>query len=828
MALSQLSGLQGLQETEEERRRRLAAEAAAAGVAPPVAAPVAPVPEVAAEPAPVPIKQTITTDPVTGQQRMKIEGSVQDLSAANSLTPTVITPQQPQQELTQQEPPQQVAQAPAAAVPPVPAGQRLRPPIQIPSAAPVAPEVTAPAPVDPMAAAPAPVPAPANIPTMEPTVVTAERIPEPPVAAATAFETALTGAGQDPLALLTLSKDTTYTPEQQRVFAMEAQTLLNQQLGKAKGEEEVANMSEDELARLLKSKNAEGSWAKMLVLGYISPELAGREAVKLGLNAKYETVKDQDGKSFLIKVRGDGIPMEGYDAATGAKLKAKDLVRVAGTAITGKQEFGSETFADPTGKIPGTFSWDKARNVYRERGTNRVATPEESRALRQIGVAGTLADQRAALEQKANIALINNIKQRGITNILDAKAEYINKQGPFGSDTNRLTEAEFDSIYAGQLNPPGVAPAAAPAAAPAPVAQPAPAAAAPAPVAQPAPAAVPTAGPVRPGVAPAPVAQPAPAAARPVAPAPAARPATGVGGVAVTPTPGGFVSQSQRDLQAQQRGANIDVAKAGAIESVKTPPLVRRADEEAFIKFKNDEVLPKADSAGRLAGIRRDQISGPDGVLNNPEIAGLLSGTGSQAREFQNLFRDIVAGNFKDDPDMSARIKQANLDQRTKDVLQIQLQRQREVTPLMIREVAPVGAITDFEQRMAKEAGIDVLRQGLYSSLTNLTRSQFQSDMTAYKSVFAEQNPQLRTRQEFDKAWNAERTRLNESYNKVYADRAKYLGQYNRDGKNNNATVVAFRDHYPVPTFDQSTGQWKFSGYSRKAERPPLSNFERK
>jgi hypothetical protein len=62
-------------ETEEERRRRLELEAQ--GVEP------------------TPVKQTITTDPRTGQQTMKIEGSVEDLSANNALTPTVSTPVSP-------------------------------------------------------------------------------------------------------------------------------------------------------------------------------------------------------------------------------------------------------------------------------------------------------------------------------------------------------------------------------------------------------------------------------------------------------------------------------------------------------------------------------------------------------------------------------------------------------------------------------------------------------------------------------------------------------------------------------------------------------------
>jgi soluble lytic murein transglycosylase len=77
------------QETEEERRLRLQREAeAAAQAAGPVTAPVAPTIEEKMQP----VKQTITTDPRTGRQTMKIEGSVQDLSPANPNTPTVMPP----------------------------------------------------------------------------------------------------------------------------------------------------------------------------------------------------------------------------------------------------------------------------------------------------------------------------------------------------------------------------------------------------------------------------------------------------------------------------------------------------------------------------------------------------------------------------------------------------------------------------------------------------------------------------------------------------------------------------------------------------------------
>jgi len=63
------------QETEEQRLRRLAMENMGTK--------------------PTPVKETITTDPVTGERKIKIEGLERDLSAANGRTPTVSGPISP-------------------------------------------------------------------------------------------------------------------------------------------------------------------------------------------------------------------------------------------------------------------------------------------------------------------------------------------------------------------------------------------------------------------------------------------------------------------------------------------------------------------------------------------------------------------------------------------------------------------------------------------------------------------------------------------------------------------------------------------------------------
>lgn len=87
-------------ETEEERQRRLRLEAEKN----------------------TPVKQTITTDPVTGAQTVKIEGSAHNLSAANPYTPTINQPVVPDESaaetarLRRQE--QTAAGVPVAAVAP--------------------------------------------------------------------------------------------------------------------------------------------------------------------------------------------------------------------------------------------------------------------------------------------------------------------------------------------------------------------------------------------------------------------------------------------------------------------------------------------------------------------------------------------------------------------------------------------------------------------------------------------------------------------------------------------------------------------------------------
>jgi len=139
------------------------------------------------------------------------------------------------------------------------------------------------------------------------------------------FDMRFTEASTDPMQLLSLHKDESLTPEQRTLAGKQAQQLLNQQLGEAKAKEDLGKMSELDMARLLRNKSEEGNWVKMLLLGFVSPTLAGKEANKLGLNDQWHSVMDSSGQPILFKTRNN-LPIEGYNGQTGKQLNDNELV----------------------------------------------------------------------------------------------------------------------------------------------------------------------------------------------------------------------------------------------------------------------------------------------------------------------------------------------------------------------------------------------------------------------------------------------------------------------------------------------------------------------
>ena len=410
---------------EEERRRReqeqLAADDAARLAklqmpAPPVVeqagVPVAPV-------APEPIKQTITYDPVSGEQRMKIEGNARDLSAENPLTPTLTMPgsvspeqidQQQQMEMAAQQREReaqmaQQAQMPQAQVPQpqqqmpqaqVPAPEQQMPQPQLPQPGPGV-QVASVAPGLPQTQPAQPYTGPGQGEEAQ-TVGQAQPAPQqPPAPPATDPMAMFTAAVGDTAKLLQIYNDKNQSPELRRMAGREASRQLKAETEQVEAENKVKTMTPNEVQRELRKSDEEGSWTKRVIFGLLNMQGAmAAEDAKLGIGAKFQSI-NLNGQPVEIKVRADGKAMEGYNAQTLEPLSKKELVAATAQMTTLKgAEQGAQVYMDPTGTVKGTYVLERRPGqtpVYKEVGSGRIASGTESAALRQTGVQGTLADQ---------------------------------------------------------------------------------------------------------------------------------------------------------------------------------------------------------------------------------------------------------------------------------------------------------------------------------------------------------------------------------------------------------------------------------------------------
>ena len=284
------------------------------------------------------------------------------------------------------------------------------------------------------------------------------------------------------------------------------------------------------------------------------------------------------------------------------------------------------------------------------------------------------------------------------------------------------------------------------------------------------------------------------------------------------------VTPTQTSAQMPTQGAIVSKPSQTPAEMIQKQE--REGKQAAmYDKYINEDLLPKAEKASNIKNIRQEQLFGTNGILRreNAQLAGLLAGGGTQAQEIQNLFRDFVTGNYKDIPELETRLEKLNIqDQRLKNVMSIQLGLQRQLGPETIKETAPTGAITDFEQKMNQQNQVDIFRNPLYASATLMTRDLFNKELTQAKRDFAERNQQFTSRGQLDTAWTKEKSRLEKEFNQIYEERAKYIAKHGTTA----AAVVAGYENYPIPRYNGTT--WDYgTEFSRKAARPKLNSFER-
>lgn len=178
------------------------------------------------------------------------------------------------------------------------------------------------------------------------------------------------------------------------------------------------------IAKTLASK--EGSWAKMILLGFISPQMAGEEAIKLGYGNKDVAVQDSEGKSYLVTVNAKGAPLSGI-SADGKQLSQEELIKVAAGTTPKKAHEMAQTLGSPVTKtidgklVNGIQMYDpKTQKMYVQYGDKKDYSPsgwtsstqnldlQRQRTIQEINLKlqGKTEEEKMAILRERNKLLI--------------------------------------------------------------------------------------------------------------------------------------------------------------------------------------------------------------------------------------------------------------------------------------------------------------------------------------------------------------------------------------------------------------------------------------
>jgi hypothetical protein len=215
-----------------------------------------------------------------------------------------------------------------------------------------------------------------------------------------------------------------------------AAELIQQQREETAAKQAIPNMSESDIARALREKTTGGSYLKAVLFGMLGMEQSAMaEAAKLGIGK--ETLTQINGQPALVKLAANGTPIEGYNAATGAKLKPEELVTAAQFGTTKLNIVGGTYVNDTTGEVGRVVTDERSATSYVQTDTGR----KPMAGFRPQSSTGSLDAQRVAQVQRQNIDLAGDWERARIE---------IAKAGP---EASARTAAEFNFKYGTNFAP---------------------------------------------------------------------------------------------------------------------------------------------------------------------------------------------------------------------------------------------------------------------------------------------------------------------------------------------------------------------------------------
>lgn len=257
----------------------------------------------------------------------------------------------------------------------------------------------------------------------------------------------------DPMKLLQAANDDTTPKFLQERARNRAADLLTAERDKVKAEERIKSATPSEAARIMSGKPRSNFdiMTRALMFNYLGlKEAATAEFGKLDSSATDKMVMGPDGNAYMLQVRGDGSIVSGINA-DGKQLSQKELIQVGAgiSTVKGAQQHGS-IFNDPTGTVKGSWVLETrpgSTPVYKEVGTGRVATAEESALLAK---AAANKDQLASARTQATHAYTSTMttltKEREKLTQLGASEDDLRQRGLDLDSIQRKAQAAGNNV----------------------------------------------------------------------------------------------------------------------------------------------------------------------------------------------------------------------------------------------------------------------------------------------------------------------------------------------------------------------------------------------
>lgn len=308
-----------------------------------------------------------------------------------------------------------------------------------------------------------------------------------------------------------------------------------------------------------------------------------------------------------------------------------------------------------------------------------------------------------------------------------------------------------------------------------------------------------------------------------------------VTGTVPTQTTQAPLSQAQQALAAQQRPPVTEAPAAGAPatqvpaaqpgapaapgqtiagrESAQQTGIKRT---ESFNKILDEEVRPDGQKGDTISARRKQQFEIFDrpGVDMN-KIFGIATGAGRSASDQTwTIVRDVLLGKFEGrTDDIKQRAAALGLSPAEQSALAEYHIANVDVNAANLKKSAGAGSVSDAEQKVNREAGVDPTKIPALGAYNAMSQSKFDADKARWKADWASTSTATNAL-ELDKQWRQESNRLTKIYSDIAKERARFIAD-------NGSTTAAVKEGYkrfPIPDYVPGEG-WK--------KTRPLSSFNR-